>query len=40
MPIDKCIASAAGGTNQRLKFAFAVMCSFDKKLAMLAPKNS
>jgi hypothetical protein len=31
MPIERCTANAAGGTNQRLKLAFAVMCSFDKK---------
>ena len=30
MPIDKCIASAAGGTNQRLKLGCAVMYSLDK----------
>ena len=36
--MDKWIASAAGGTSQRLKFAPAVMCSFDKKLVMLPPK--
>jgi hypothetical protein len=39
IPIDKWIANAAGGTSQRLKFAFAVMYSLDKKLAMLLPKN-
>ena len=38
MPIDKCIASAAGGTNQRLKLGCAVMYSLDKKLAMLSPE--
>jgi hypothetical protein len=39
IPIDKCKANAAGGTNHRLKFEFAVMCSFDKKSAMLTPKK-
>jgi hypothetical protein len=38
MPIDKCTAKAAGGTNQRLKLAPAVMFSLDKNLAMLPPK--
>jgi hypothetical protein len=32
--MDKCTANAAGGTSQRLKLAFAVICSLDKKLAM------
>ena len=35
--MDKCIAKAAGGTNQRLKFGFAVMYSFDKTPAIFTP---
>ena len=38
MPIDKCIANAAGGTSQRLKSGPAVMCSLDRKSAMPTPK--
>jgi hypothetical protein len=34
MPMDKCTASAAGGTNQRLKSALATVFSLDKKLAI------
>ncbi|HCU85271.1 MAG TPA: hypothetical protein DGR15_08785 [Methylophilus sp.] len=30
MPIERCTASAAGGTSQRLKWLPAVMCSLER----------